>query len=1599
MGFRPKLAVQSRELTQIQSLLQEQIRKFGGSVYKDGSIVTGCQTHVATRVIQISVANSAFIDVLDLVGTNIVGSTSNTIAKVVGADPSTSTDPALLYVTFINGSAFTAGEILSNQENDLIYVNFTAVTNTDTIVVGIDSGVMYIDGRFVDIDGQFITIPDWANKSWRIGVQPFSEIITEKEDPSLNDPAIGTDAANSPGSTRLKIVPKFVKFIDIPTSREKFYEIIRLDNGVVNKQVVYPIYSDLGDTMARRTFDESGNYTVRAFPLYVRDHVDGDPSKFSVGIESGKAYVNGYEVYTVGTQYIDIDRTTDTEYVPNYDIVVNLGNYCLVSSLTRLFSVETMETVNLYNAANALIGQARVRAVKWRTGSIYQLHLFEVTMSSSNFASVTQIIGVTSNATATIDASGKDSTGSTVLYDNSYDSLLFPCPQSTVAKIRNENDQVDTTYQYEKVYRNVPFSSGISSTLTTVTSSEKFTGSGVLSNTEVLQNYIVVVKTVSSGPFTPGQIIDFSAQGSVSSATPGAETVATRKRNVYVNPTTPSNQQGQMYFDVKENAAFTADILTTVVRTRAGERIKTLRTNISRSVAVTTASPIINIGECDVTSVKVYYAGNATATTASTDVTSNFILDNGQRDNYYDSATIKFIAGNAPLGNYLIVYSFFSHSSDVGYFSVDSYNNIPYQDIPTYTSSSKGTTIRLSDVLDFRPRRTNVNGSTALTDTFSGVQVPVPTSIVSVSMSYYVGRIDKVVVFNNGSFGIVRGTPSLRPTRPGDVNQAMTLATINLPAYAYDPKFVNLKLIDNKRYTMRDIGALEKRINTLEYYNALTLLERSAQSMTIRDEAGLDRFKNGVITDPFSGAGTANVFDPAYICSMDFEDSTLHPAFKSDALGFIQGPTAGVVKTGDLYTLSYDVVTVISQPLASQWISVNPYNVVVWSGNLILNPATDIWIDTVTLPALIVDNGTGRDDALEAAVAADAGVRWNDWQTTWTGVISTETKYDENNFRNIWVSRDTFHSAVDGYNVTKTTTQSNQTRTGITTSVTYENVLQSIGDKVVDTSTIPFIRQKDIAFTLRGCKPLTTMYAFIDDVNISAFVTPTGKNMGDPIVTDSSGFVDGMVRVPNTDTIKFRTGKRLVSFLNTNTNVPQSADSYATTDYLASGTLQTKQETFLSTREPRISQTVVTDSRVLTSTTQVDEFVGVRYFDPVAQSFYVEDVRYPNGMFAHSFDIAFKRKDPNIPVTLEIRPMVNGYPHDWQVLPFGAVTLESSQVSTSDDANTFTRFVLPSPVYLQPGYYAVVLLSNSNLYEVFTAQIGKLRIDGTTAITEQPYIGSFFLSQNSNTWTADQTVDLTFKVNACKFNVGSGSATFLTPAVTPARTIDVTNLLADTITPTGTALSPTYKGTSAAGRVQDLDWIQTFFSQNVQMPAPRTLERDGDMQYKIGFSTSDSWVSPVIDIARLGLIHITNIINNDLTGETNASGGNALYRYISRRMVLADSLDADSFHVYVAAYRPVTSDFKVFAKFISQDDPNTFDSRPWVELPYIGNIKPTSLTENDYRDMEFGLDQITYTSNGATFDTFKQIAVKIVGASANSSIPPLFKDLRGIALT
>ena len=350
------------------------------------------------------------------------------------------------------------------------------------------------------------------------------------------------------------------------------------------------------------------------------------------------------------------------------------------------------------------------------------------------------------------------------------------------------------------------------------------------------------------------------------------------------------------------------------------------------------------------------------------DVSTSYTLDKGIKEQFYDYSRIVRKENNSyvPSRKLLIIYNHYTvPSNDNGdVYTVNSYDAERFKyDIPTAGD------LRASDVLDFRPRVSDFTSTTlspfdytARTFATTGTN---PTLLVTpnesslVGYSYYLPRIDKVVFSAKGDISIVKGTSSEDPKEPKISSEMMEIGTIELPAYLYNTSDAVLTLVDNRRYTMRDIGKIEDRVENLETLTSLSLLELDTRTLQVRDADGLDRFKSGFFVDDFadsermeedSEAGTQNneLKSPIDYFSLKPEVAAANSVDDQFDLDF-QLLDPNVRKTGDLITLNYSDKSWINQPLASRVENVNPFNMTEFRGRVEISPSQDSWTRTVTI--------------------------------------------------------------------------------------------------------------------------------------------------------------------------------------------------------------------------------------------------------------------------------------------------------------------------------------------------------------------------------------------------------------------------------------------------------------------------------------------------------------------------------------------------------------------------------------------------------------------------------------------------------------------------
>ena len=1238
------------------------------------------------------------------------------------------------------------------------------------------------------------------------------------------------------------------------------------------------------------------------------------------------------------------------------------------------------------------------------------------------------------------------------LFDTNFNTMVFKLPQDTVKTIRDSSSVIDTSYQIQRVFSGIQITAG-AVVLTSGGSGETFFGTGVLSDTNKLGHYHATVKTAGNSGLSVGDIIDFR------SAVSGVVTVAANGQSVTLN--------------TGQNHTFTADFVVTMNLDAKQEKTKTLVKNAIKAITTPTATGLTysTLEFSDVNAIKaIYDSGNAgadaTAPTltvsgasgtfiagetitgatsgakgtviahtplttitfvvtsgtftgtetisgttysatmvglaaGSTVATSKWTLDTGQRDNFYDHGRIQ-LTGTAATGRLLVIMDYFSHAGS-GYFSVDSYTaTTTYELIPSFTSPTSGVKIELRDSIDFRPRR--ADGGTAMQNS----EIPYPNTNWQADYQYYQPRIDTVYLGKDKKFGVHKGVASDRPVAPYRLDATMNLWELKIPSYTFKPTDVTAVYLENKRYTMKDIGKMERRLNNVEYYTALTMLEKDAEALTIKDSAGLERFKNGILVDDFAGHSVGDVFSQDYKCAIDFHNRLLRPPFYSDLanLTYDSATSTGVQVSGDLITLPYTSTAFITQTQATTFVSVNPFDVQHWQGVVDLNPPSDIWVAKNNRPDVVV-NATGEHDAWEALAGLGWGSQWNDWQDIGTGRNERVISRGEANWRGrALVQRQTF--AVDQL----------QSRQGIRTDIVgSDTVNQSLGERVVDLSIMPYIRAQNITVTVTGMKPNTRVYPFFDKTAVTAYCTPSGGSAGDAIYTDDSGSISGLnFSLPCPDValeqdpqlLVFRTGERQFLLSDDINGSLQTSHTFADAMFQAQGLLQTNENVILSSRVPRLHVGDMGSAQdAIVTTRRFDRDVTIGWaapprVDPLAQTFVVDSGIYPDGVFLSDVDLFFKAKDPgNVPVNICIRSTEAGFP-SLLVAPFSDISKAPAAINISDDGATATNWAFPSPVYLAPGEYAIVVLSNSSAYECFLAEMGQNIIGSTRKVSKQPHSGVLFKSQNASTWQQDQNQDLTFKLNRCNFTTGGTAHAMFKNSNATTMKMDVMQLTTQEVIPDTTNITWSVKTTDQSLNVLDSVYENLVQNKNMTFDDQQHITTTaGSLLGRATLTSTNSHITPLIDTKRMGVIAIENIINNLTTDEAEkSSGGSATAKYISRRVTLSDGFDASDMTVFLTMNKPAGSNIYVYYKILSAYDPEAFDDKLWKLMAQSSQTNTVALNEDDFIEYQFDPSTLTleYVSGGATYKSFKHFAIKIVMNSTNTTKVPRIQDMRTIAM-
>lgn len=1515
--FKPAVAVQARELTQLQTILQNQISVMGDHIFENGTRVTGGELSLDNDVTYLKVAgiyNNNSIKLSNFLNHNIQGSKSGAIGKVIHYIETDNEDVDTLYVKNINGIDFISGEEIVDQEN--LYT--TSILENDSVgkasLCGLNEGYYYYDGTFIRCDKQQIILDKYDNlPTYKIGIAIADDIVTYEDDSSLLDPANESTNYGAHGADRLTyrvlLEKRDLDEDEEISSSAKFIELMRVEQGSIISENKYTQYSELDKYLARRTYDESGNFTVEPFDIKI-DESD-DPDNFDVYLGAGKAYVRGYEFETVSSTKLTLPKARQTQKTINYDINAQYGNYCVVTDLHGVFNPCEMEKINLQETSGSTIGHAYLRYI-YNNEDDYRFYLFDINLDQPySFNNVTKITNDNGSS-----ANVKDDGAGNKLFGTTYNNMLFETPHTSVKTLK-ANEEGDTDYITQKSF-NVTFQNGACTI--NITGNNTFYGAlGTLSENVKKQHYLITLDTVTNASGTGLSNGDVLNTDDISIVLSSGNQIAS--------------------FDIGDSSfQATATVLCSVNLNYKSERVKTLQTVIVNKPFSTDS---INLGYADIYQLKKVedQSGN--------DITDKFELDNGQRDNLYDHGSIKLIDNEFTLeGNINVEFSYFEHSGS-GYLSVDSYGSIPYNDIPTYTLNN-GTTINLRDVLDFRPRKANDNESFESVST--GFDFPRPDSNINADYEFYLSRIDKIILKEDRTFDYIEGVANLNPTTPNDRDDAMTLYIINIPAYTFKLGDISIKYVDNKRYTMRDIGKLDDRVSHLEYLATLTNLENTAKDTITLDENGENLFKSGILVDSFIGHNVGDLTNKDYNCSMDTNERLLKPSIESLSLNLEldESQSSNIVNNNGLLTPSYTDESYINQSLSTGSIEINPFNISSWIGNVEIKPSTSVFVDKNKNPD-IVTNNNNINDGWNIQNKTPYNIHYGYWRTYWFG-----NQY--NNEEDVMLNTDTAN-----------------------------NIKKIINNKIVNVDVLPYVESLEIDFKIHAMKPNTVIYPFLDSLDILQYVTGDSVVLvGDDkkMTTDANGNAEGHISIP---TGVIRSGTRLIRFIDNKINDldNEKITTLAEISFYALGLLNNRTDTVVSTIPPLIQRQEIVEDYNLIQSTPTRKLL--------AQTFYVTNK--PNGIYIDKLDLYFKSKSTDLPLSVEIRPMGDGIPHLNKVIPYSQVTLLPSDIKVSNDGMLPTTVNFKRPIFLIDGEYAIVIHTNSSSYSLYNAVVGTTILNSISdsKVSKQLYVGSVFTTGNGGEWVEDTSSMLKFNLYKMKFSLNSFAVLKCKyPEIGFEYNTFFTHI--HNIIQSNCLIKLEYKNRQNGG-VMSPSWIGCENNKDIDTNSDYYLNTDSDsFLIKINF-INDEDSSASVDLEKNNVVFVKNIINNTSLLETSSTGGDAKSKYITKKVTLKEGFDASDLKVIFDAYKPNTTDIEVYYKVLNKEDNALFENRPYVKM---------TCDDNDiYSTNKSDIKEYTYYANAIQYDNyvgFQTFAIKIVFKSPDNSVTPFIQNLKVLAL-
>ena len=1669
MLFKPGYAVQARELTQLQTILQNQISKIGDHLFKDGSRIVGAP---------ISVRNSSFLGMKTGTGTpfagfgstdwdSLVGGTvyygataSGKIAHVLAPE----TDDKLFVVfDYVKGSGTsipitgaTVGITTATGAGYNPFVVAGASHNGICKLVTVGDGIFYVDGMFVVNQQQTFTPYSVSGSSYRnlsgvdggvtfaaidkkVGFSISRDTATSEEDLSLLDPSFGSPNYKAPGADRYVINLELAQ-TDSTQNADDFIELLRFEDGKVTKKVDRVVYGDISETLSRRTYDESGSYTVSPFDVSVRQSLTRE-NGLDVVVGPGKAYVFGNEVETKYPTIIGITkaRTAETE---TSNFIFNTGNVlgvCLDKTNTGLTAYTYFNNMNggsalvrFRNSSNAVIGEARVHGLVPRNSGIttafFSMYLYGISNGSVISGASTAVVygspgGASSGITfgifgpisgttfGVVEGSGSNDTN--LVYEiaptqgisgftnlSFYGKISTKSSASWATPISYNPTNTTTTYTVAQADIDLP----------TVPSSSYFDITPDLTTTETSSRSVIAKYNFANNSGLVFSPVSLNSSEPVTGVSVKEDT-SSPARIVFVTQNTPSGFSGAAGTAVRMVLPFkyTPD-LSTPTGVSASCRTKTPTTGTISSSAYTFRTINGRLGftlpHWDVYSVSALTVGG-------TNVITKFELDDGQKEAFYDHSALVVKKANeseySAGSSYTVsaTYRYFRHGgTDFGPFvGYHSYLGLSYDQVPLFTNPKTGKTVSLANCVDFRHSGPTLD--TIISKPYGDYE---SLSATSATWANYLPRIDRLSLKYNPSdastyFDITSGTPELSPQSPPEAENSMTIATLVLPAYTQRAADVVINKSDTRRYTMEDIQNVQKRVDNIESFAKLSLSESEMVSKAIKplldsyilnggtttalgisSVPSSEPVKTSVYSDDFYGHAGSDVSDPDHRCSVDYQYGELRSLFTHKQLELGTLTLSGTTVSADgLATLNYSSTDLVDNSGYNKSIAVNPTGTVNWLGFMKFTKQYETDFDASVRPVVYNNNMLENDNWIgsNANNARGFGTQWNDWEYLWSGIQIRTDEKDDIQKRILETPRTNSGSSIPNVNSGNEKTGLNRNLpspdlklgnlvnsnrlVGRTTVKTQDN-------RIIDRTVVPYIPANTIGVTAYGLRPNSSgLNLYVDGVLVkSGLTTNSNGTVGVTFAFTSEAYLSGEKSVRIADNADPQ-------------NTTQAVDGM----FYCGASIKQRFDGVYSTRNPEYRRQTVTSEGVIkdpfnrdVSYDNIQDTVGNnQWVDPLCQTFIVDKKLHPEGLFVNSVTLYFAEKDDTLPVTVQLRPTVNGYPSPSVSFPFSTVTLMPSEVSTGFVGGTVTPvgtgFTFSSPVYLEPGEYAIAVMTNSSNYTLRAYDSGVDLVTGGRG-GSNPLVGTLYEPQSVGAAAQNLSSDIAFKVSRCEFSTSSGTV--------QSSNLDVNDCqIIKTYTPQIIPLECT------ATTVLDPSSTLVGIENNQNKYLSSVYTSDVPLRYTLT-RTSKGYISPAIDTGVFFGLGAVMVVTNNI---------NTTSSYVSKVVTLPEELISTGVFALADVCCPSGSEVKAYVRWLDRGESDLF-AKSWTQMVAVGGLGSPeypftasanlSKTEYDFRPTQWAW--FNASSTVRAYQIKLVYTTTLTGAQETYSSLPCVRNLR-----